>query len=165
MAQMKKREDIKLLLDTNRFSPRQIAQQLDVGVATVYNVRARCNKNVGLCHSKGAGRSNTLRKSICRSIIQKIRRKPYLSLRTLAKNASPQVSHETVRRALSSLDYTKRYPSKCPMLSEKNRLTRLSWAKKFKYPKKAWARTVFCDEMSIWLSRGKVKCGQKVTKK
>ena len=43
------------------------------------------------------------------------------------------------------------------MLSEKNRLFRIQWAKKFKYPKKQWAKTVFADEMSIWLSRGQIK--------
>ena len=39
--------------------------------------------------------------------------------------------------------YTKPYPTKTPMLSEKNRIYRLRWAKKYKYPKKEWANTVF----------------------
>ncbi|KAI6655306.1 hypothetical protein LOD99_2141 [Oopsacas minuta] len=43
------------------------------------------------------------------------------------------------------------------MISEKNRLARLQWAKKYKYPKKAWYQTVFIDEMSIWLARGRIK--------
>ena len=42
-------------------------------------------------------------------------------------------------------------------MSEKNRLARVQWAKKHKYPKKAWNKTVYTDERSIWLSRGRIK--------
>ena len=42
------------------------------------------------------------------------------------------VSTSVVYRCLKSLDYSKPYPIRVPMLSEKNRLIRLEWANKNK---------------------------------
>ena len=51
------------------------------------------------------------------------------------------------------------------MISEKNRLYRIKWAKKHAYPKKACSQTIFLDEMSIWLSRGNLKMWTKSGRK
>ncbi|KAI6648646.1 hypothetical protein LOD99_8003 [Oopsacas minuta] len=98
-----------------------------------------------------------MRLSILRSLAQQIRRKPYLSTRSLAHLIPGRPSHETVWRALQTVDYTKKYPSNPPLVSEKSRIFRVKWARKHMYPKKSWAPTVFADEMSIWLGRGKIK--------
>ena len=105
----------------------------------------------------GSGRPPKLRLCIQRSLAQQIRRKPYLSLRSLANLAPGKPSHETVWRALKHLNYSKKYPSNPPLVSERNRVNRVQWARKHKYPKKLWYQTVFADEMSIRLSRGKIK--------
>ena len=81
----------------------------------------------------------------------------HLSSRNLASQPGVNASFSTVCRALRDLEYSKKYPDKTPMLSEKNRLYRIVWAKKYMYPKKLWMQTIFLDEMSIWLSRGRIK--------
>ena len=165
MAQLHKRKTIKLLLEANNHTPKEIAQIAHVTLSTVYYVKAKLAKGIDISHQKGAGRPCSLRIGIKQSISQQIRQKPYLSLRTLASRAPIPVSYQTVRRALVDSKYSKKYPTKIPMLSEKNRLYRVRWAKKFKYPKKQWAKTVFADEMSIWLSRGRMKMWTKFGRK
>ena len=49
-----------------------------------------------------------------------------------------------------------------PMLSEKNRLLRLDWAKKNMY--KHWYRAVFSDEASFWLRSGRLRMWTKSNK-
>ncbi|KAI6649996.1 hypothetical protein LOD99_6360 [Oopsacas minuta] len=165
MAQLDKRNTIKLLLEANSHSSKEIAQIAHVSLSTVYYVKAKLAKGIDISHQKGAGRPCSLRNRIKQSISQQIRQKPYLSLRTLASRAPIPVSYQTVRRALVDSKYSKKYPTKVPMLSETNRLYRIQWAKKFKYPKKQWAKTVFADEMSIWLSRGRMKMWTKSDQK
>ena len=145
-------------------SVQDISNSLGVSLSTVYRVKSRSSNSAGLGRKKGSGRPPKLRLSIQRSIAQQIKCKPYLSLRTLAHLAPGTPSHETVRRALKRLDYKKKYPANPPLVSERNRTYRVQWARKFKYPKKLWYQTIFADEMSIWLSRGKIKMWTKSDK-
>ena len=80
-----------------------------------------------------------------------------MSLISLASNLVGDVSHETVRMSLKDMSYTKPYPTLAPMLSEIHKINRVKWAKKYKYPAKDWSKTIFVDEMSIWLSRGRIR--------
>ncbi|KAI6647836.1 hypothetical protein LOD99_8423 [Oopsacas minuta] len=157
MSQQRKRLQIETLLISSGLSVVQISKKLGVSLATVYRVKSRKQHNVGLEHRKGAGRPSSLRLSVKRSVTQQIRHKPFLSLRTLASLAPGKPSHETVWRAMKDLDYNKKQPTNKPMINEKNQLARQQWAKKYKYPKKAWYQTVFIDKMSIWLARGRIK--------
>ena len=134
MSQKLKRTQIETLLNNSGLSVKEISRKLGVSVATVYRVKSRKQDNIGLEHRKG--RPSKLRLSIRKSISQQIRSKPYLSLRTLANLVPGKASHETVWRAMKDLDYTKKYPTNRPMVSEKNRLARVQWAKKHNYPKK-----------------------------
>ena len=164
MSQLRKRRIVDTLLTSTNYSPKEIARRADVSLATVYNMKSRRRSHSKLEHKKGAGRPKTLRNRIKPSLCQQIRRKPYLSLRTLASQESIGASFSTVGRALRDLDYSKHSPSTIPMLSEKNRLYRIKWAKKYAYPKKAWSQTIL-DEMSIWLSRGNLQMWAKSGRK
>ena len=66
---------------------------------------------------------------------------------------------------MKDLDYSKSYPDKKTMVSEKNRLVRVNGQRSTSTP--SWYKTVFIDEMSIWLARGRIKLwtksGQKRT--
>ena len=164
MDQKQIREAIDVLLKRGQLSMKAISNSLGVSLSTVYRVKSRISKSVGLGRKKGSGRPPRLRLSIQRSLAQQIKHKPYLSLRSLANLAPGRPSYETVRRALKRLDYKKNYPSNPPLVSETNRIYRVKWARKNKYPKKFWYRTIFADEMSIWLSRGKIKMWTKSNK-
>ena len=80
LSQLRKRQIVDTLLTSTKYSPKEIARRVDISSATVYNVKSRQK----LVHKKGAGRPNTLRNGIKLSLCQQIRRKPSLSMRTLA---------------------------------------------------------------------------------
>ena len=62
------------------------------------------------------------------------------------------------------MNYSKPYPTLSPMLSELHRINPVKWAKKYKYPAKEWSKTIFVNEMSIWLARGRLRSGLRKTK-
>ncbi|KAI6652457.1 hypothetical protein LOD99_7471 [Oopsacas minuta] len=165
MTQYEKREIVKTLLPSGKLLPEEISVNCGISLATVYNVKRRLDEGVPLSHQKGAGRPNYLRSSIKLSILHQVRCKPYLSLRTLASRTGNQASYQTVRRVLKDQSYNKPYPVQIPMLSEKNHMYRIEWAKKYKYSKKQWAQTILLDEISIWLSRGRLRMWTKSNKK
>ena len=164
MDQKQLREAIDALLKRGQLSMKEISNSLSVSLSTVYRVKSRISKGAGLGRKTGSGRPPRLSLSIKRSLAQQIKRKPYLSLRSLANLAPGRPSHETVRRTLKRLDYRKNFPSTPPLVSEKNRENRVKWARKNKYPKRLWNQTIFADEMSVWLSRGKIKMWTKSNK-
>ena len=144
---------------------KELAKVAQVSLTTGYNVKPKIKKSLTLSHKKGGGRPKSLRNSIKPTLCQQVRRKPFLSLRNLASQSGINVSFSTVGRAMNDLKYNKRYTDKTPMLSEKNRIYRIKWAKKYRYPKKLWFQTIFLDEMSVWLSRGRIKIWTKSGKK
>ncbi|KAI6648230.1 hypothetical protein LOD99_12039 [Oopsacas minuta] len=165
MTHYGKRKIVKTLLESGKLLPKEISVNYGISSATVYNVKRRLDEGVPLSHQKGAGRPNNLRSSIKLSILHRVRCKPYLSLRALASRTGNQASYQTVRRVLKDKSYNKPYPVQIPMLSEKNRMYRIEWAKKYEYSKKQWAQTIFLDEMSIWLSRGRLRMWTNSNKK
>ena len=155
-SQLGKRETVHHLLSLSKLNYVEISKKVGVSLATVYNIRTKISSHSSLRHKPGAGRPRALRNSIKKSLAAHIRHKPHMSLRSLASNLVGDVSHETVRMSLKNMSYTKPYPTLAPMLSEIHKINRVKWAKKYKYPAKDWSKTIFVDEMSIWLSRGRI---------
>ena len=118
-------------------------------------------------HAKGGDRPGDKQHRIARSVAQYIKQDDARSVREIASEINNKgglsVSKDTVHRCLRRMDYSKPKPYTVPMLSNKNRLKRLDWAKKNK--RKMGSRAIFADEASFWLSRGKIrmwtKSGQK----
>ena len=149
MFQLVKREEIEKYLRFSSLTCAQISKKVAVTLATVYKVKRRVKNESSLRHNLGAGRPRTLRNSIKRNISAYIRHKAHLSLRCIASNLQPRVSHETVRSSLRDMNYSKPYPTQSPLLTENHKTMRVKWAKKFRYPKNQWAKTIFVDEMSV----------------
>ena len=73
----------------------------------------------------------------------------------LDKKSGTKLSKSTVGRCLQKMDYKKPRVTLTPMLSEKNRLLRVSWGKKNQNIH--WCHAVFADEASFWLKSGRVR--------
>ena len=167
MAQRIKRDLVRTLLETNKLSPKEISEEASVSLATVYNVKNKLKAGDSLEHAKGGGRPGDKQHQIARSVAQYIKQDDARSVREIASEINNKgglsVSKDTVHRCLRRMDYSKPKPYTVPMLSNKNRLKRLDWAKKNK--RRMWSRAIFADEASFWLSRGKIrmwtKSGQK----
>ena len=159
MSQLKKREDILTLYQSNQVPPSKISEQIGVFLATVYRTIKRVEEGASLEHKIGAGRKPNKREKIKRSVVQLVRRDKSKTVREIAahitKKGDVSVSKDTVNRCLRKLRYTKPYPSMVPLLTEKNRLKRLDWARKYK--NKHWCHAIFADEASFWLHRGVVR--------
>ncbi|KAI6647445.1 hypothetical protein LOD99_12441 [Oopsacas minuta] len=73
----------------------------------------------------------------------------------MANKCPVTTSKNTVARALKKLRYTKPYPSPIPLLSEKNRISRIEWAEK--NLSNDWQHAISADEASIWIARGRIR--------
>ena len=113
----------------------------------------------------GAGRPRTLRNPIKKSLSAHIRVNPHMSLRSLASNVVGDVSHETVRKSLKDMSYTKPYPTLAPMLSEIHKINRVKWAKKYKYPAKDWPKRYLLMKCRYGCLGGGLECGVREGKK
>ena len=155
MSQESKRRQIQLLLNGKRHSPKEISSMVGVSIATVYNLISRLKSETSLVHKSGAGRPGKLLPKIKHYVARTVNLNPAISIRNLAANSPVIVGRDTVSRCLRKLDYSKPYPKPTPLLSEKNRLYRIQWARN--NIDNQWQHAVFADEASIWLYRGRVR--------
>ena len=148
MSQKLKREQIKVLSEVGKNTPRDISQLLSVSLATVYNTLNRVKTGRTFEHGVGAGRPAVKYYAIKGSLSQQIRRsKGAKTIKDMHVNLNIAVSKPTVKRALARLQYKKVFPVKTFMLSEKNRIKRMDWGRK--YEKKYCRNAIFCDEASF----------------
>ena len=155
MSQVSKRKHVQILLEGKKHSPKEISSIVGVSVATVYNIISRIKTECSLVHRQGAGRPGKLIPKIKRFVAKVISNDPSISIRDLTTKCPVKVGTNTMSRCLKTLEYSKPYPKAVPLLSEKNRIYRLQWAKN--NVNKPWEHAVFADEASIWLCRGRVR--------
>ncbi|KAI6655384.1 hypothetical protein LOD99_2219 [Oopsacas minuta] len=152
MAQESSRIKIETLLNGGKHTPTEISRLLKVNRTTVYRVRKRLDAGVSIKHKQGSGRPGKICKSIKYSAAQIIKSDPEISLRKLANKLTEKkkmkVCKSTVHWTLRHLKYSKPFPTQIPLLSEKNRLFRIEWARK--NMNKLWCRAVFADDASFW---------------
>ena len=55
------------------------------------------------------------------------------------------------------MNYCKPYPIQFPLLTENHKTMSVKWAKELRYLKNQWAKIIFVGEMSVWLSKGKIR--------
>ena len=160
MSQQQAREQIRILHQVVKHNPKKISTILGVSLATVYNTIRKIKTGQTLKHKKGGGRKAIKSIAIMKSIRQQVRRSfGAITLDELNYNVSQRTgvacSKMTVRRTLKKMKYRKEFPRQTFMLSEKNRLKRIEWARNNEH--RDWRNVIFCDEASFWLHGGKVK--------
>ena len=155
MSQIEKRRQVRLLLEGKKHSQKEISKIIGVSLSTVYVLKAKLANDDSFERLKGSGRHSKTNPWISDTIAQQIRRNPSISLRCLATKCPLRTSKDTVASCLKKLQYTRPYPLSVPLLSEKNRVSRLEWAKK--NIANDWQHAVFADEASIWLFRGRIR--------
>ncbi|KAI6658665.1 hypothetical protein LOD99_11010 [Oopsacas minuta] len=119
MSEKQKREAIDVLIKRGELSMKDISKSSGVSLATVYKVKSRGSNIVGLLRKIRSGRPPTMRLSILRSLAQLVRSGSYLFRRSLVHLIRGWPSHETIRRTLKTVKYTKKHPSNPPLVSEK----------------------------------------------
>ena len=133
MQQSKRNEVAKYLSDRNK-SIKCIANQCQVSLKSVYNVRTKLQKGENLVHKKGAGRKWKLDKPSHISLGMKLKNQPRVSLRTLKSQFKLEkginVSHEAIRRTAKKIGYSKKTSIRGPAITEANEIKRVAWAYK-----------------------------------
>ena len=123
--------------------------------------RLSCIQNLGSLRGKIWNIENELVKcKIARndkiSLSLVVKNNPRVSLRSMANNLNSSrglnVSHETVRRTLIKMGYSKKAPVRGPNITPTHEKTRVAWAKKHRLIH--WQKVFFTDECSIWLNVG-----------
>ncbi|KAI6659626.1 hypothetical protein LOD99_14549 [Oopsacas minuta] len=154
MSQESKRKQIQILLVGKKHSSKEISSIVGVSVAAVYNLISRLKTETSLVHKSGAGRPGTLVPKIKKYVARTININPAISIHYLTAKFPVQVGRDTMSRCLKKLDYSKPYPTPTSLLSEKNRLYRIQWARN--NIDNQWHHAIFADEASIWLCRRRI---------
>jgi len=120
---------------------------------TLYSVNRILKKFQGkrnFARRKGAGRPTILNQGAKIAIVNQVRSKPWLTCSEIARNLRIDVSAETIRRYLKSLDYSYKKPSSKPKLKNEDKVQRTTWATN--HQDFDFSRVVFMDETSFWLN-------------
>lgn len=149
---------IQQLWDKGIRSANEIRKRTNLPRSTIYYNISKLKNNGSVAHRKRSGRPTKISSGITKVLIQKVKRNPAISTRSLAVNLlqkEVQVSHQTVWNYLTQLGYKKRRADVTPMLTAEHMTKRVEWAKK--YLNHDWSRTLFSDETAFQLFRNTVE--------
>jgi len=133
-----------------------LAEKSGVPLSTAYKYVAQLKKNHELKPISRLGRP-TILTSQDRCVLGRIiTNDKYLTCGEIATKLSSKVdiSARTVNRELNKLGYHSKHPKTVPLLSEKNRLARVEWAKK--HYKQNWKIVIFSDETTFQMFRNTI---------
>jgi transposase len=141
----------------------KIAKELDVSKSTVHKYLQLWRDRVPVAEVKQAGRPRKITETVRRQIRAILPKNPAISSKgianQLAKGSATTnpvvVCSSTVRRAMKEMNYENNLPKVVPLLTETQRVKRLTWCKQ--NLKRRWKKVIFSDETSIELDRCKIK--------
>ena len=140
-----------LTLVLSGLSYREVARRLKVSYNGVFTTVKRYGETCNLADRKRNGRPRCTKTSDDRLIVlmSKMNRKltaPEIRAK-LTSSANVTVSSSTVKRRLREKGLNGRIAVRKPLLTEKNRLKRLAWARTYKnFTPKQWGRVLWSDE-------------------
>lgn len=128
-----------------------IARQFHVSRQVVYALLKRFNTRGVLCDKKKSGRPRKTTPRLDRTIIRIVTEDPFKSSNqvkaVLEAQGLENISARSIRRRLVDAKLFSRRPAKKPLLSAKNRLARLEFAKAhLHWGMEEWKRVCFSDE-------------------
>src|SRR3569623_1355082 len=138
---------------------KRIARIVGITPPAVRRWRDRYNATKKMERKPGSGKQRKLTPAYEHYVRLRSKRNRFLTATTLARTMSEywkrdgtrlRVSRHTISRRLNEVGLKARAARKKPMLSNKNRLHRIAWAKKHKsWDEKKWQSVIWSDETSI----------------
>lgn len=137
-------------------SNRNIALEFNINQSTVGRIYQRFMKEKRVIRKSGSGRPRKFNDRQERSLIRFIKSNPQKTAVDAKQNASGNVNHSfsvwTVRRILRRAKLFARRPAHKPLISKKNRLARIQFAKKYgHWTSNDWAKVLWSDESKFCL--------------
>ncbi len=148
-----------------------IATIMKISPKAVYCCIKRCQELGDLNRKPGSGRKRKTSEKEDRRIVREIKKDPLLSGADVRRTLNLEnISERTVRRRITeSGEFYSRWQTPKPLISEKNRLLRLEWAKKHEnWTLEQWGKVFWTDESPFTLRnhtkrRGWARRGKRLT--
>ena len=106
-------------MEGKKHSPKENSSIVCVSIATVYNLIFRMMSRTSLVHKNGVGRPGRLIFKINKYVARTVNLNPSISIRNHTASCSVEVGRDNMNHCLRKLKYSKPYPTRDPLLSEK----------------------------------------------
>lgn len=154
------RNSVKSLWNQNVRNPKEISDRLCIPLRSCERYVSFLNKtdNISIGHS--SGRPRKLAPNQRRHIGKILKHNHFTTageIKAKLEENDPEleVSERTVRRELKNLGYVSVLPRKVPLLTQKAKDTRLSWARD--HLRYNWRKVVFSDETTLQMFRNTIR--------
>ena len=158
MTEQMHRDKISTLFQSGITNAMEVSRRTGIAKSTVYRTISNLKAEISVKRKRGSGKRRVINKKDTISLVKLARNNRHMSIRELTSKfnitRSNKYSRETVRQHLKRLGHTRKVAKPIPFLTQRHMDRRVSWAKENKLTD--WEKVVFSDEMSIWLSRGKI---------
>jgi transposase len=148
MSEQRIRDRLQLLIECGVTDNRKLTKITGAGLTTVKRVKALLKSGHGVQRKPGSGRKEKLQTRDKQRVAALAKERPKWSRLQLAEEAakrgSPRVSRWTIGRYLKKANWVKVVPTAKPMLTVKQKATRLAWCLENKDTD--WDTVVFSDE-------------------
>ena len=149
MTEQTHRVKISTLFQSGITYAMEVSRRTGIPKSTDYRTISKLKAEISIKRKRGSGKGESY---------QQERYNRQMSIMKLTSKfnttRSNTYSRETVRQHLKRLGHTRKVAKAIPLLTQRLMDRRVSWAKDNKATD--WEKVVFSDEMSIWLSQGKI---------
>lgn len=133
-------------------SQRKVATKFDVSKTQVQKLWKKFSQTGCVVDIEGRGRKRATSDRDDSRIIREIKKNPRTTIRVIQENLQLDVSHKTIRRRLREAGLHSRFSAKRPLISKRNKIKRLQFAKKFvEQPMAFWKNVLWSDESKFEL--------------
>ena len=158
MTKQVNRDRISILYQSGISNAMEVTRRTGIPKSMVYRTISKLNAKISIMRERRSRKGRVIVKNDTISLVKLARNNRHMSIRKLTSKfnttRSNTYSRETVRQHLKRLGHTRKVAKPIPFLTQRHMDRRVSWAKENKAT--GWEKVVYSDEMSIWLSRGKV---------
>lgn len=146
---------VKTLLESGKYSQREIATKIGVSQPTVARIAKTVKEGRTLELKRpsriGLNRATTPRdERQIRAVAEKTRKKPLRVVGKEVRSLGINISDRTLRRRLLDLGFKCRRPAKKPLLTDRMKKLRLAWAKNHRFmTENDWAQVSFLNLYQI----------------
>lgn len=131
----------------NGLSQKDISVQLTINKSVICRIIKRYRERGSVNTAPRSGRPRKITQKNENRILRLIKSDPFMSASTIINELNLEVSSRTVQRQLVKNRLLTRRPAKKPLLSKKNRMARLAFARKhINWDVKKWKTVLFSDE-------------------
>lgn len=130
----------------------QAARHYGIKTSTARNITAKFRNTGSVKNLPRSGRPRALTSADKRHLIRAVRKERRKPLAKVGNALGLNVSVQTLRNALKEKNYHRRIARKVPLLTNRHRILRMSWARIYRsFKREHWKKVIWTDETYIYL--------------